>query len=136
MRGSEWRKWDLHVHTPASGMANQYNGDWDQFVINLYRRAIEEDIAVIGLTDYFTIEGYKKLKRDYLDNDHKLSTLFTPSEVSQIKSIRIFPNIEFRLDQIIDGNRINYHIIFSDELEIEDIEENFLHEIELTYGFF
>lgn len=34
MRGSEWRKWDLHVHTPASGMANQYNGDWDQFVIN------------------------------------------------------------------------------------------------------
>lgn len=60
MRGSEWRKWDLHVHTPASGMANQYNGDWDQFVINLYRRALEEDIAVIGLTDYFTIEGYKK----------------------------------------------------------------------------
>lgn len=133
MRGSEWRKWDLHVHTPASGMANQYNGDWDQFVINLYRRALEEDIAVIGLTDYFTIEGYKKLKRDYLDNDHKLSTLFTPSEVSQIKSIRIFPNIEFRLDQIIDGNRINYHIIFSDELEIEDIEENFLHEIEFIY---
>ena len=92
MRGSEWRKWDLHVHTPASGMANQFNGDWDQFVTTLYRRALEEDIAVIGLTDYFTIEGYKKLKRDYLDNEHKLSSLFTPSEASQIKSIRIFPN--------------------------------------------
>ncbi|KAA6306661.1 hypothetical protein EZS27_041676, partial [termite gut metagenome] len=22
LRGSEWRKWDLHVHTPESGMAN------------------------------------------------------------------------------------------------------------------
>ena len=22
-RGSEWRKWDLHVHTPASGKDNR-----------------------------------------------------------------------------------------------------------------
>ena len=132
MCGSIWRKWDLHIHTPESGMANEFNCDWDTYVKQLFKRAIEEEIAVIGITDYFTIEGYKKLKRDYLDNHDKLLSLFTPSEVAQIKEIRIFPNIEFRLEQIIDKNRINYHILFSDDVSIEDIEENFLHEIEFV----
>lgn len=132
MRGSIWRKWDLHVHTPESGMANEFNCDWDTYVKRLFQRAIEEEIAVIGITDYFTIEGYKKLKHDYLDNPAKLSTLFTPSEVAQIKEIRIFPNIEFRLEQIVNAGRINYHVLFSDEVSIRDIEENFLHEIEFV----
>lgn len=130
MRGSIWRKWDLHVHTPASGMANEFPQDWDSYVKTLFKRAIEEDIAVIGITDYFTIEGYKILINDYLHNHEKLSLLFTPSEISQIKEIKIFPNIEFRLEQIVNKNRINYHVIFSDDVSIEDIEENFLHEIE------
>ena len=34
-RGSEWRKWDLHVHTPAS-LCSEYGGDndeiWEQFI--------------------------------------------------------------------------------------------------------
>lgn len=130
MRGSEWHKWDLHVHTPASGLANEYNCDWDGYVQRLFQRAIEDGIAVIGITDYFTIDGYKKLRNEYLNDADKLASLFTPSEVAQIKEIRIFPNIEFRLDQIVDGSRINYHVIFSDEISIDDIEENFLHEIE------
>jgi hypothetical protein len=25
-KGSEWRKWDLHIHTPASALNNQFNG--------------------------------------------------------------------------------------------------------------
>lgn len=130
MRGSIWRKWDLHVHTPESGMANEFNCEWDTYVVNLFKKAIEERIAVIGLTDYFTIDGYKKLKKEYLENPTKLNSLFTPSEVSQIREIRIFPNIEFRLEQIVNKNRVNYHILFSDDVSIDDIEENFLHEIE------
>ena len=78
-------------------MANEFPHDWDSYVTMLFKRAIEEDIAVIGITDYFTIEGYKRLKNDYLNNQEKLSSLFSPSEVSQIKEIRIFPNIEFRI---------------------------------------
>lgn len=130
MRGSIWHKWDLHVHTPESGMANEFHCNWDEYVTRLFKRAIEEDISVIGITDYFTIDGYKILKNEYLDNPSKLYSLFTPSEISQIKEIRIFPNIEFRLNQIIGTSRVNYHIIFSDEIAIKDIEENFLHEID------
>ncbi|MDE6083024.1 MAG: DNA repair protein [Muribaculaceae bacterium] len=132
MHGSVWRKWDLHVHTPESGMANEYSCNWDEYVVTLFRRAIEEDVAVIGITDYFTIDGYKKLRQEYIENEEKLSSLFTASEIAQIKGIRLFPNIEFRLEQIVNKNRINYHVLFSDKVKIEDIEDNFLHEIEFV----
>ena len=55
-RGSEWRKWDLHVHTPAS--FEHGFGDWDDYIAALGE---VRDIAVLGITDYFTIEGYKKI---------------------------------------------------------------------------
>lgn len=132
-RGSEWQKWDLHVHTPESGMANEFGDDWDKYVQSLFKKAIDNNIAALGITDYFTIDGYKKLKNDYLENEDKLKTLFTPSEIASIKNIAIFPNIEFRLKTIVNKSRVNYHIIFSNEITIDDIEENFLHEIEFVY---
>ncbi|APT74885.1 hypothetical protein SU69_05645 [Thermosipho melanesiensis] len=67
-RGSEWRKWDLHVHTPFSYLNNQFGNDFDQYVKGLFKRAIQKEIAAIGITDYFSIEGYKKLK-EYLDDE-------------------------------------------------------------------
>lgn len=132
-KGSEWNKWDLHIHTPESGMANEFGNDWDKYVQSLFRSAIANNIVAIGITDYFTIDGYKKLLTDYLEDDDKLNSLFTPAEISAIKNITIFPNIEFRLKTIVNRSRINYHIIFSNEVEIEDIEENFLHEIEFVH---
>ncbi len=36
---------------------------WDNYVKQLFFKAIEKDIAVIGITDYFLIEGYKKNKK-------------------------------------------------------------------------
>ena len=37
-RGSEWRKWDLHVHTPSS-LIQHYGGDtdevWEKFILDL-----------------------------------------------------------------------------------------------------
>jgi len=37
-KGSEWRKWDLHVHSPLSALNNQYpknsdgSPDWNGFI--------------------------------------------------------------------------------------------------------
>ena len=45
----------------------------------------------------------------------------------------MLPNIEFRLTTLVYENRVNYHIIFSDKVPIEDIEEDFLHELEFVY---
>ncbi len=63
-KGSEWRKWDLHVHSPLSILNNQFpklgNGepDWDPFLQKLESL----DVAIIAITDYFTIEGTKVTK--------------------------------------------------------------------------
>ena len=136
-RGSEWHKWDLHVHTPASGLNNHFGGDaedaWDRYVKALFTTAIANEVAVIGITDYFLIDGYKKLKQIYLNDEARLMLLFGDKEtVAKVKKIRVLPNIEFRLDKLIDKNRVNYHVILSDELSVEDIEEDFLGKLNIS----
>lgn len=129
-KGSEWRKWDLHVHSPLSILNNKYpkipNGDpdWESFIVKLESLG---DTAVIGITDYFTIDGYKKLKE--FKQQGRLKNVYT-----------ILPNIEFRLNSVIsskkDGQkprRLNFHVIFSDEVSEQDIEEHFLHDFHFFY---
>jgi hypothetical protein len=58
--GSKWRKWDLHVHTPYS---TGYKGTWEQFVHQIK----ESDCAVIGINDYYSVAGYKKIKEENID---------------------------------------------------------------------
>lgn len=127
-RGSEWRKWDLHIHTPCSILYNEFphkpNGepDWDAYI-----SAIEKlDICALGVTDYFTIEGYKKV-REF-------------KAAGRLKNIElILPNIEFRLKTIVTRRkdakeiRLNFHVLFSDQVSEKDIEEHFLHDIPFYY---
>ena len=85
-RGSLWRKWDFQVHTPASHLNNQFGSDWDGYVQKLFRTAIAKDISAIALTDYFTIDGYQRVRLDYLDKPDKLAALFIPfKETRQLR---------------------------------------------------
>ena len=88
-RGSEWRLWDLQVHTPYSLLNNQFGNDWDEYTKQLFKRAIENEIAVIGITDYYTIKGYETLK-NILANETKLNW--------EWGDIYEAPLIQFRLD--------------------------------------
>ncbi len=132
-KGSQWRIWDLQVHTPYSYLNNGFGTDWDEYVKQLFKKAIENEIAVIALTDYFSIDGYKKVLTEYIQQPEKLNQLFTPEEIQAISSILIVPNIEFRLNKLVGSNRINFHVILSNEISITDIEENFLHELDFVY---
>jgi len=132
-KGSEWRKWDLHVHTPASVLNNGFGSDWDTYIRNLFTILIQKEIAVVGITDYFTIDGYKKIKEEYLADDAKLKTLFSEEETHKIKNILVIPNVEFRSEVFVGTNSVNFHILFSEEISVKDIEENFLHEINFVY---
>lgn len=131
--GSIWRKWDLHVHTPESVLNNGFGSDWDEYVKNLFKALITNDIAVVGITDYFTIDGYKKIKEEYLSNDTKLASLFSTDEIEKIKKIQIIPNIEFRSNIFVGEESVNFHILFSEDISPKDIEERFLHEIHFVY---
>jgi energy-coupling factor transporter ATP-binding protein EcfA2 len=132
-KGSEWRRWDLQVHTPASVLNNGFGTDWDAYVRGLFTALIQKQIAAVGITDYFTIDGYKKIKQEYLANDAKLKTLFSDDDIEKIKRILVIPNVEFRSEVFVGPNSVNFHILFSEEVTIRDIEETFLHEINFLY---
>jgi len=62
-RGSKWRKWDLHIHTKETGKNDQFKSKtFDDFCVTLFRKALENGIAAIGITDYFNIDNYTKIK--------------------------------------------------------------------------
>lgn len=146
--GSIWRKWDFHVHTPYSILNNNFGFNpfemteenlekaFDTYVINLFSFAVVNNIAAIGITDYFMIEGYKRIKEKYLASTAKMQQCFPDKELrKKIEQIYVFPNIELRLDTFVgrNANSVNYHIIFSGESSICDIEENFLHQLQFEY---
>ena len=75
-RGSIWRKWDFHIHTPYSILNNEYGFNpyekdtdslFDNYVKTLFEKAIEMGIAAIGITDYFSVEGYKDIGSCYAE---------------------------------------------------------------------
>ena len=51
-KGSIWRIWDLHVHSPAT-----YGGEYSTFISN----ASKSKADVIGINDYCTLNGYEKV---------------------------------------------------------------------------
>lgn len=76
-KGSEWRKWDLHVHTPFSiyqRFGNNDNATWEAYIKDLEK--LPEDFAVIGVNDYLFLDGYAKLKTEQAENS-RLSNLVT-----------------------------------------------------------
>ena len=127
-RGSEWRRWDLHVHTPCSIINANFGDNFDEYVKQLFTRAIENKIACIGVTDYFSIEGYKKIRDEYLSCESKMIELFPDESVRiEISKILLLPNVELRLDCFVGDNQhaVNYHVIFSDQISTDLIEQKF-----------
>ena len=65
----------------------------------MLRKALENDIKIIAITDYYSIDGYKKLKEEYLEREFKLKELgFLDEEILRIGQILFLANVEFRLD--------------------------------------
>lgn len=127
-KGSEWRKWDLHIHTPVS-ICQGYGGEpqWEKFIQALENLPL--DVSVIGITDYYFIDGYEKVMQ------YKAS--------GRLQNIdKIFPILEFRIDTFGSGNenklqKINLHILFDINesnlvKEIEKVKNEFISQIPIT----
>lgn len=135
-RGSEWRKWDLQVHTPFSALNNGFGSNFPAYAKQLIEKACKNDIAVVGVTDYFTIEGYTALKALLTDNT-ALKELVGEELAERAAGILFLPNIELRLSTIVRDLkgadcRVNFHIFFSDSVSPAHIEEHFLRELKFT----
>jgi len=125
-RGSEWRKWDLHVHTPES-FYNNYkgvNGDiWEAFIKDL--EILPPEFKVLGVNDYLFIDGYQRLLKEKKEN----------GRLSNIDML--LPVIELRLKKFCGSDsklsKVNFHIIFSPEIKPDIIQQHFLNAIPRHY---
>ena len=127
-RGSEWRRWDLHLHTPGTLKNDCFTGDnlankWEQFYSDISDyindgSSLTKDIAVIGITDYLSIDNYRKVL-----SDNRL-----PNSISLI-----LPNVEMRMQPPANDSPINIHFIFNPAIE-SNIESRFFARLSFTYG--
>jgi len=111
--GSEWRKWDLHIHTPFTKLNNNYTGINDEEIWNKFCENIEtSDVSVFGITDYFGIENYCRFIEKYHEKYPITKKVF-------------FPNIEFRLEASVNrvAEEVNIHVIFNNEVDIDKIRD-------------
>ncbi|MCB9802037.1 MAG: hypothetical protein H6774_03020 [Pseudomonadales bacterium] len=115
-RGSEWKKWDLHIHSPASffwkGSKNYLSMSAKEIEaeMKVFIKAINEsDADVFCLMDYWTFDWYLELlkyKKKY------------PGELKKT----IFPGMELRIECPVDY-RLNIHVILSDQLTPQQLND-------------
>lgn len=103
-RGSEWRKWDLHLHSFYTSLNNYFSSSTlDKYI----QKIKDEKIEVVGLTNYF----------NFSDDDWSLK------EKLEKVGIVVFLNLELRLTYTNkDADCCDLHLVFSNELTKQDID--------------
>ncbi len=132
-KGSEWRRWDLHIHTKGTMKNDQFKSrTFNKFCISLFKNALEKEIAAIGITDYFNINNYKNVKKFVSDIDS--CSDFTPKEKEKIKHIFILPNVELRMLPVTDSGRlVNIHCMFNPSYDAS-LENDFFGNLDYSAG--
>jgi len=137
--GSKWRKWNFHIHTKGTNKNDQFSSaTMDDFFHMFFKKAYEQQISAIGITDYFSIEkyletiAYRNTIGDKVDGSGQ--KLFSDEEIAFISDIFIFPNVELRMLPATDkGRLINIHCVFNPEYVV-DLENDFFSHIENQDG--
>ena len=109
-RGSEWNRWDPHIHSPDTVLNDQFRGTdpWSSYLDAL--EAKTPRIQAIGVTDYYSTENYERVLR-----------LKATGRLPDVQLI--FPNVEMRLDAAAQSGFINIHLLVSPE------DSNHVHEL-------
>ena len=63
-RGSEWNRWDPHIHSLDTVLNDQFRGTdpWSSYLDALETKIPR--IRAIGVTDYYLTDNYEKVLRD------------------------------------------------------------------------
>ena len=127
-RGSEWRRWDLHVHTPGTQKNDQYTGSNLEEKWNNFYQSVNDyvgdgsnplnNIAVIGITDYLSIDNCIKVIQDKR----------LPKSVKMI-----LPNVELRMTPLAKQTPINIHCLFDPSI-VNELENRFFSKLSFSYG--
>ena len=97
-RGSEWQRWEPHIHAPGTVMNNQFTGPsaWEDYLSAL--EAVTPAIEAIAVTDYYVTETYEQFLV------HKGAGRLPSAKL-------IFPNVELRLDVAAKKGFVNIHLL-------------------------
>lgn len=96
-RGSEWHRWEPHIHAPGTLLNNQFNaGDWDCYLKLL--EAATPRVEAVAITDYYTTTLYEEVLL------HKAAGRLPDVSL-------IIPNIEVRLDVAARSGFVNLHLL-------------------------
>ena len=103
-KGSEWKKWDLHVHTASSFDHAYKNEDSYELLVNAWNK---DGIQAVAITDHFLIDSKR------IENIKKLAK----------GKITVFPGVELRTDK--GGTNIHVILIFDENTSLKQLEEDF-----------
>src|SRR5580704_86654 len=101
-RGSEWRRWEPHIHAPGTVLNNQFGGinAWTNYLTAL--ETATPKIEAIAVTDYYITDTYEEVIQQHI-----------AGRLPDVKLI--FPNIEVRLDVAARSGFVNVHLLVSPE---------------------
>jgi ABC-type lipoprotein export system ATPase subunit len=111
--GSIWRKWDLHIDTPASfhwkgkQLEQQDAKERAATCKAIIEKTNKLDIDAFCVMDYWTFDGYGAVREYEAQN---------PGSMQK----RIFPGVELRLEAPADY-RLNTHVLFDDAIPLETL---------------
>ena len=95
--GSIWQRWDPHLHAPRTLRNNQFGNDWDEYIRRI--EGAQPAPVALGITDYFTLRGYKELLKR--------------RQAGALQAVKLlFPNVELRLTiETKERQGINLHLL-------------------------
>jgi hypothetical protein len=101
-RGSEWHRWEPHIHAPGTILNDQFGGadPWAAYLTTL--ETLTPRIEAIGVTDYYLTDSYEQVLRQ--------------KAAGRLPDVQlIFPNVEVRLDVAARSGFVNLHLLVSPE---------------------
>ena len=85
-RGSEWRRWEPHIHAPGTVLNNQFSGPtaWYNYLTALEQAS--PIIEAIAVTDYYVTDTYEEVLRHKAAGRLPISIFISPSQ--KVRPIR------------------------------------------------
>ena len=101
-RGSEWHRWEPHIHAPGTVLNNQFGASdpWGAYLKSL--EGLTPKVEAIAVTDYYVTDTYEEFLK------HKAAGRLPGVNL-------VFPNIELRLDVAAKSGFVNIHLLVSPE---------------------
>lgn len=125
-RGSEWRKWDLHIHSPASFfwtegklLSRMSEAEKEVSIKKFIETVNSSDVAVFAIQDYWTFDWIFELRK------------YVQTHPESLKKT-VLPGIELRIECPTDY-RLNIHAVISDSVTDQKLKD-FRSELKIRNG--